>query len=211
MRHLAAPLVSAVVTTGLFLFMASLIRTPTVSPLLPKPPVGLDVVHSVAPPEPVKPKPRPEPKPELGARPSPIAKVDTVDDPRATRLQVPAEPVRIPGDGVEMTPVWDRPEPGERGPSVLSSASQALPLLRRDPVYPPAALRAGIEGWVELEYAIAPDGSVTEIRVLDAAPRRVFDQAAQRALAAWKFRPGDGQGLRRGLRVRLHFRLERGQ
>lgn len=55
------------------------------------------------------------------------------------------------------------------------------------PVYPPRAMSSGIEGNVELEYAIDTNGSVRDIRVLHAQPEGVFDAAAQTALSLWQF------------------------
>jgi bla regulator protein BlaR1 len=55
------------------------------------------------------------------------------------------------------------------------------------PVYPPRAMSSGVEGNVELEYSIAADGSVHDIRVLRAQPQGVFDASAQNALSLWQF------------------------
>jgi TonB family protein len=46
---------------------------------------------------------------------------------------------------------------------------------------------AGIEGAVELEYAIKADGSVGQIRVVHARPANVFEDAAKTALRGWLF------------------------
>ena len=60
------------------------------------------------------------------------------------------------------------------------------------PVYPPRAMQAGVEGNVELEYSIGADGVASNIHVSRAQPDGVFDAAAISALAQWRFQPGDG-------------------
>lgn len=80
------------------------------------------------------------------------------------------------------------------------------------PVYPPLALRRNIEGWVEVEFVVQPDGSVRDVVVVSADPRNVFDREAVRAVSRWRFEPYDpanapGEGIR--ARKRLEFALNR--
>jgi protein TonB len=62
---------------------------------------------------------------------------------------------------------------------------------RVDPKFPTEALRNGIQsGSVTVKFTVQPDGSVSGLSVTDAKPRRgIFDQAALRAVARWKFKP----------------------
>jgi len=64
-----------------------------------------------------------------------------------------------------------------------------VPIVRIPPRYPRNAALNGIEGWVELEFTIEKDGTVSDVKVLNAKPRRVFDQAAKQAILRWKFKP----------------------
>lgn len=66
------------------------------------------------------------------------------------------------------------------------------------PEYPERARSAGVEGHVELEYSIAADGSVRDIKVLHGQPEGVFDAAAQNALMVWQFAhpPADASATR---------------
>ncbi|MCC5886980.1 MAG: energy transducer TonB [Gammaproteobacteria bacterium] len=61
------------------------------------------------------------------------------------------------------------------------------------PVYPEAAKEAGIEGAVTLIYTVTASGHVEDVRVLEAEPEGVFDEAALAAVRTWRYRP-----LRRG-------------
>jgi protein TonB len=76
------------------------------------------------------------------------------------------------------------------------------PIKRVEPVYPPEAARAGITGYVEMEYSVGPDGKVTDVSVVDAKPGRVFVAAAVKAVKQWEFAPGETNG-----KVRLEFKL----
>ena len=51
------------------------------------------------------------------------------------------------------------------------------------------ALRASLQGEVQVEFTVAPDGSVTDARVVRADPPRVFDRAAVAAVRRWRFEP----------------------
>ena len=78
---------------------------------------------------------------------------------------------------------------------IISAARAAAPTLRvvsaPSPRYPPEALRAGTSGEVLVEITVAPDGSVTNARVVRATPPRVFDREALNAVRRWKFEPID--------------------
>jgi len=62
---------------------------------------------------------------------------------------------------------------------------------RTEPKFPTQAIREGIEqGSVTVKFTVETDGSVSNPVVTDAKPRRgVFDDAALRAVAKWKFKP----------------------
>ncbi|MFI4920444.1 MAG: energy transducer TonB [Gammaproteobacteria bacterium] len=62
---------------------------------------------------------------------------------------------------------------------------------RVEPKFPTQAVREGIDqGTVTVKFTVQTDGSVTNPVVTDAKPRRgVFDDAALRAVARWKFKP----------------------
>jgi protein TonB len=75
------------------------------------------------------------------------------------------------------------------------------------PVYPREAHRAGIEGWVQVEFTIAPDGTTRDLRVRDSNPPQIFDKAALDSVSKWRFEPirrnGEPVAQRAALQVRF--------
>jgi protein TonB len=83
-----------------------------------------------------------------------------------------------------------------------------LKALRRVPAeYPTQALERLISGWVELEFTVATDGSVKDIVVTAAEPRRVFDSVSVAALRRYRYAPvlKDGQPVEQRARSRMRF------
>ena len=85
------------------------------------------------------------------------------------------------------------------------------PTLRVPPVYPPRALRSGIEGVVTVEFTIATDGSVKDAEVVKAKPPKIFDRAVLTAISKWKFNPDiiDGKPVEKRARQDIKFTLQR--
>lgn len=76
------------------------------------------------------------------------------------------------------------------------------------PIYPARAKRNNIEGFVELVFRILPDGRVSNIRIVRADPPNVFEQAAHRAVSAWRFSSPMKGGRRVTVRVRQRIRFK---
>jgi TonB family protein len=68
----------------------------------------------------------------------------------------------------------------------------------RQPTYPAAALSAGIEGRVTLEFGLGGGGSVQSLQVVSASPAGVFDRAAVAAMRDWTYQvPADASAAQR--------------
>jgi TonB family protein len=78
-----------------------------------------------------------------------------------------------------------------------------------EPTYPSQAKARNIEGWVELEFTVKTDGSVTDVKVTQSEPAAIFDLAAVQAVAKWRFEPvlRDGALVDPRARLRLRFKL----
>jgi len=79
-----------------------------------------------------------------------------------------------------------------------------------DPAYTPDAMRDRVEGTVTLYAVIRPDGTVTDIRVLNSLDDRL-DVSAMKALARWHFRPGtkNGEAIALEAVVQIPFRMKK--
>ena len=89
--------------------------------------------------------------------------------------------------------------------------SGVTPLVRIEPQYPRKAAMQSIEGYVRLMFDITPAGTVTNVRVLDSKPPRIFNRSAVRAVLKWKYRPEIQDGKPIGIKnesVELKFTLE---
>ncbi|WP_133000101.1 energy transducer TonB [Luteimonas arsenica] len=74
-------------------------------------------------------------------------------------------------------------------PAPAAAAPTLRPLSTPAPRYPVEALRASQSGEVQVEFTVAPDGSVSDARVVRANPARVFDREAVAAVRRWRFEP----------------------
>jgi protein TonB len=77
-------------------------------------------------------------------------------------------------------------DPGATG---SGASSEAIPLVRVNPLYPPRALARGIEGWVLLRFTISPQGTTKDIEILDANPKGYFERAATNAVEKYRYKP----------------------
>jgi len=91
-----------------------------------------------------------------------------------------------------------------------AQSGELIPLVRIQPQYPRRAALAGIEGWVKVEFTITETGSVTDPRVVDSKPPRIFNEAAIRAILKWKFKPRvvDGQPVPMRATQTIDFNLD---
>jgi len=52
-------------------------------------------------------------------------------------------------------------------------------------------LRSGTTGSIEVEFVVNRDGSVSDVRVVKATPRGVFERGVQTTVRKWQFQPLD--------------------
>jgi protein TonB len=112
-----------------------------------------------------------------------------------------------------LTPVVDARGAMSRMNLTAGSDQDVLPLVRIAPDYPARAAARGIEGWVIVQFTITPTGSVRDPLVVEAMPKNVFDDAALKAIARWRYNPKIEGGVaveRVGVRTIIRFVLEQG-
>jgi protein TonB len=187
------------VTVGLFSLLSSLINGP-LDVGKPVPTVGINFTRLKVP-TPIEPPTRPE-KPlreEPTLPPGPtgpgFGDSEVVRPGRGERTTVPTIRTGIP-----------------TGTANVGIDRDALPVVRVDPDYPPRALRGGIEGWVDVRFSVTATGAVRDVVVVDSSPKNVFDEAALKAVARWRYNPKVEGGVpveRIGMRTLIRFELKR--
>jgi len=97
------------------------------------------------------------------------------------------------------------------GFGLAPSDGEYLPVVKVQPIYPRRALTRGIEGYVIVEFTVTAQGSTTDVRVVESKPPGIFDRAAVRAAARFKYKPRvvDGQPLEvPGVQNKITFIIE---
>lgn len=173
------------------------------------------IVDLVPPPPPPLPKKVETLKPVENAAAAPTVAPDKIA-PEVIVDRDPAGP-SVPGivDGtidsnVQLAPP---PEPGPvKAPEpvrVGGTIRNPIKVFNVDPVYPPMAQAAGVQGIVIIEATIGEDGRVINARILRSKP--LLDQAALAAVQQWRFTPTmlNGQPVPVIMTVTVHFTLNR--
>lgn len=74
------------------------------------------------------------------------------------------------------------------------------------PEFPREAMQQSVtSGVVKAKLSIDPDGKVTDVAIIEAEPRRIFDRAVRTALNDWRFEPS---GEKQTHEVKLVFSNE---
>ncbi len=77
---------------------------------------------------------------------------------------------------------------------MLALAAHAAPkvIKKVPPEFPREASQKGIStGVIKAKLTFEADGKVSEVEIVEAEPKRVFDRAVKQALMEWKFEPGE--------------------
>jgi protein TonB len=117
----------------------------------------------------------------------------------------------IDNNVAQLTPVLDARGAMSRMTMSAGSDRDVIPLVRIAPDYPPRALSRGLEGWVQVQFTITPTGTVRDPIVVNAEPKNIFDDAALKAIARWRYNPKVEGGVaveRVGVQTIIRFQLE---
>ncbi len=149
---------------------------------------------------------KPKTPPKVQKQPDvPKPKVAKVNKPQNANPQMSAVPLAL---GLDL---GSGPFVGGVGGATGASDSDMVPIVKVDPQNPREAAVKGLEGFVQMLADIQPDGSVSNVRVVDSNPRRVFDRAAVRAASKYKYKPPikDGKPYAvKGHGIQIDFRLD---
>lgn len=130
-------------------------------------------------------------KPTTALLQRPVAtRVDSSDEPLAP-VSVPVASPKMIAAGLPLTVANLSPRQATLISAHVRAAEASSPVLTplriRKPVYPAGALEKGIEGKVVIEFSLASDGSVQDVRAVTANPSGVFEQAALLAMRGWVY------------------------
>ncbi|MEL7490529.1 MAG: TonB family protein [Pseudomonadota bacterium] len=181
---------AALITLGLFVFMANMIKSE--APVAtPKPTPEINILAKIietpiAPSQPQKPNPLPN----------------------------PPDPVTPDYEGKKTNPGnngWGaKPGPIEKGPLEFESIGPVTPDIRVAPQYPNTCQSRGAEGVVLVQFDVTPDGDVINVQILESA-NSCFNSTVVRAVSRWKYAPGRRNGkpvARRGVIEKFVFTLQ---
>ena len=186
-RWIAGTPMAALVTAGLFVLMAALIRQPLANLPPPKPLPDIQITAKLIDPEPLPPKPVEPVKHD----PPPL------EIQHAGRSDKPTVALETP----EHTP--KDLDPGQGTGIVVA------PLIHIAPQYPERCRSRNAEGEVLVQFDVASDGSVVNPRIIESADS-CFDRTVLKAVSGWKYPPAMRNGSpapRYGLVERFSFQL----
>ncbi|MBT4076202.1 MAG: energy transducer TonB [Gammaproteobacteria bacterium] len=146
-------------------------------------------------------------KPPLPKEPPPPPQLSVAQDNNVAMPQLKMDMPRITSSGVTGGPFMGQMASGA-GAAV--GDGELIALVKIAPRYPRKAAIAKKEGWVKVEFIVTELGTVKDVKVLDAKPRRLFERAAKKAILKWKFKPRivDGKAVPRKAIQTIEFKLE---
>ena len=130
--------------------------------------------------------------------------------PEAPRMAFSAS--GIENNVAQLAPVVDARGAMSRMSMTAGSDRDVIPLVRVPPEYPARAQSRGLEGWVQVRFTITPTGTVKDPIVVNAEPKGMFDDAALKAIARWRYNPRVEGGVaveRVGVETIIRFQLEK--
>ncbi len=145
--------------------------------------------------------------------PPPESPEPLVDKPQQNKLDLAMPSLNVPLS-ISGTPYLGDFAKANRSsirPGTGKIALNVKPTLRVPPVYPPRALRSGIEGVVTVEFTIATNGAVKDAEIVKAKPAGIFNKSVLNAISKWKFDPDivNGKKVEKRARQDIKFTLQR--
>lgn len=143
------------------------------------------------------------------------------EPPKPKKPQMPKESVsqqslsapQIPFTVPDVSPDLSLAQSSLLGDAVVGMGfgdTDVIPLVRANAVYPQRALRQKIEGHVTARLTINAQGTVDDVKIIEAEPRGVFEREAIRAMYKYKFKPKmeDGHPVGQTATQTIEFNLE---
>lgn len=147
-----------------------------------------------------KPKPKPKPKPKRSKAPPPPSLGSALAGMSFGLPQFQGDVLGGASDGLL----------GDRSDAVMSDDAvdePPIPVQQVAARYPTRARSKNVQGFVTFSLLVQADGSISDVRVLEADPPGVFEQVALEAIRQWRFQPAMYEGAPVAVRARQTFRF----
>ncbi|MCH2109453.1 MAG: TonB family protein [Polyangiaceae bacterium] len=204
-RHLVGALAMAAGSFGVF-FLLHVMNgdKPRPEKEKPAPAAAFEVKQEKKPPKKKKSKPRPRRRAKATATKSAPA---------------PNLGAALKGASFDL-PGFEAEDIGGAGQSLLGETGKKMamtegavdvvpkPARRTAPEYPKSARKKGITGYVRMSIFVNDSGAVEQVKVLEAKPSGVFEDAAKETIRSWEFQPGQYEGESVGCWVTQTMRFE---
>ena len=213
MRYVLALLGAVAITVAIFLFMQGLIESRQQQDVV----LPLHTLVEVPPPEREEEEPEPEEEPPEEPLEEPIMEALQVAPPTpepAPELEIAALDLGVGEIKIQSAgDRWNGPV-GRAGIAVAAAGGgedaqgyiEVIPFDTRKPNVPDVAWENKISGWVLVEFRVTAQGTTSDVRVLDANPRGVFEEKVVAAVSDWRYSVNFDDTLSR--RVVLTQRVE---
>lgn len=118
--------------------------------------------------------------------------------------------VDVNTDAVNVNPSLAADVNFAKGPGLLASDGEYLPMAKVQAQYPRRALSRGIQGYCIVMYTVTKTGATRDHQAIDCSPKGVFERASLKAATKFKYKPRveDGVAIEvSGVRNKFTYRL----
>ncbi|PKF49131.1 energy transducer TonB [Enterovibrio nigricans] len=199
LRWLLALPLAVITVVSLFFLMATMVGPTDLSHNAPSQSLAFNLVFSEPETETARKDRTPPPKPEPPEEPVAMQAVapqvsQSAAEPLALDIPEISLDLSVNGLNISAPQMADvpvaKPSPvAAVGPVEIAGNQSAVPISRVEAVYPPKALRRGIEGYVIMKFTIDAQGRPIDIEVIETSHKRVFERSALRALKKFRYQP----------------------
>lgn len=191
-KNISAVVLACLMTIGLFVVMQKLIFVQWVEPVDDTTPILPNIVM-------------PKDNTIIEKHFTDITPIETVEP--------PSEELHTERENLNITPTFARVEVGKAKIEInIGGGTNDYPIAQYlvNAQYPRTALQRGIEGYVDVRFDVNEQGQTENIQVLSAVPEGVFNSAAIKAVAKWRYQPKLVDGVPKyfsGVSNRVRFQM----
>lgn len=208
MRYSSSMLVAVIISFITFFGMSLLIVTPKYQKPTSIAMVDFTKINDMPAPDVAKPEPTHEKPIEPTIKHPPAApKIDITSNPTRGELAIPTGRAKIADAFISKFAKPDVLGVGNVGGP--GNSQGLIQLVAIEPIYPPAAVKNKIEGWVQVEFTVTEFGKATKVKIVAANPKTIFNNATIRAIYKSKFKPLilDGKAVSQTAVQTIEFKL----